>query len=178
MQTLSHWPWMCEATELDMQSALSGKAASDRATDLLREDHRKVRELFAQYERAVADQWDTRRSLAEEISMQLEVHSRVEEEIFYPAIGRIDAAFVSQAMQQHQAIDETIQRLKQSAEDSHYDSAMRELRALFEPHADQEEALFQSLEERVPEALGLLRAKIVKRKEQLTGSTQEMEGRS
>ena len=43
-------------TKVDMQSALSGKATGDRATDLLREDHRKVRELFEQYERAIAEQ--------------------------------------------------------------------------------------------------------------------------
>jgi len=60
----------------------------------------------------------------------------------------------------------------------HYDAAISELQRLVEPHMDDEEALFERLEERVPEALGVLRAKIVKRKEQLTGSTQEMEGRS
>ena len=165
-------------TKVDMQSALSGKATGDRATDLLREDHRKVRELFEQYERAIAEQWDTRQSLAEEISMQLEVHSRVEEEIFYPAIRRIDAEFVAHAIEQHQAVDQIIERLKQSSEEVHYDAAISELQRLVEPHMDDEEALFERLEERVPEALGLLRAKIVKRKEQLTGSTQEMEGRS
>jgi hypothetical protein len=161
-----------------MQTALSGKDIGDRATDLLREDHRKLRELFAQYERAIAEQWDTRQSLAEEISMQLEVHSRVEEEIFYPAIRRIDTEFAVRATQQHQAIDEIIERLKQSPDEVHYDPAIRELKTLSEPHMDEEEALFGRLEERVPEALGLLRAKIVKRKEQLTGSTQDMEGRS
>src|SRR3954453_4608404 len=161
-----------------MQSALSGKVAGDRATDLLREDHRKIRELFEQYERAIAEQWDTRQSLAEEISMQLEVHSRVEEEIFYPAIRRIDAEFVSHAIEQHQAVDKIIERVKQSSEEVHYDAAISELQRVFEPHMEDEEALFECLEKRVPEALGLLRAKIVKRKEQLTGSTQEMEGRS
>ena len=110
--------------------------------------------------------------------MQLEVHSRVEEEIFYPAIRRIDTEFAVRATQQHQAIDEIIERLKQSPDEVHYDPAIRELKTLSEPHMDEEEALFGRLEERVPEALGLLRAKIVKRKEQLTGSTQDMEGRS
>src|SRR5215208_4145768 len=127
-----------------MQSALSGKVAGDRATDLLREDHRKLGELYAQYEVAIAEQWDIRQSLAEEISMQLEVHSRVEAEIFYPAIRRISAEFVVYAIQQHQAFDEIIERLKQSSEESHYDAAIGDLQRLCEPHMDEEEAVFQT----------------------------------
>jgi hypothetical protein len=48
----------------------------------------------------------------------------------------------------------------------------------FEAHVLEEERLFDVLERRVPEALGVLRARITRRKEQLTGSTQEIEGRS
>ena len=167
------------STTVDMQSTLSGKFAQDRATDLLREDHRKLRELLAQYRRAMAEQWDNRQSLAEEICMQLEVHSRVEEEIFYPAIRRIDVRFVPHALAQHALIAERIARVKSRApQDPLYDADMAEIMCLFEPHAVEEERLFEVLERRVPEALGVLRARITRRKEQLTGSTQEMEGRS
>jgi hemerythrin HHE cation binding domain-containing protein len=165
--------------KLDMQSALSDKTARGLATSLLREDHRKVRELFGEYERAVRENWDTRQSIAEEICMQIELHSRVEEEIFYPAIERLCVEFVADAQRRHHALDERIAHLKQQTTDNaQYDAAMRELHELFEPHAREEEQLFGMLEERVPEALGLLRAKIVRRKEQLAGSTQDMEGRS
>jgi hemerythrin HHE cation binding domain-containing protein len=164
---------------MDMQSALSGKTAQDRATDLLREDHRTVRELLTQYERAMAEQWDTRQGIAEEICMQLEAHARVEEEIFYPAIARVDASFIAHAREQHEAMNEQIQRVKQPSVDIvQYDAAMRELNRLFDPHILEEEQLFALLERRVPEALYRLRAKIVRCKEQLTGSTQEMQGRS
>jgi hypothetical protein len=164
---------------MDMQSALSGKAVQDRATNLLREDHNKVRELFGEYERAMAEHWATRQSLAEEICMQLEVHSHVEQEIFYPAIQRLDAALVAHALEQHHAIDQCIARLKEQApEDPQYAAAVREMMRIFEPHAADEERLFEVLEQRVPGALAVLCAKIMRRKEQLTGSTEEMEGRS
>jgi hypothetical protein len=162
-----------------MQSVLSGKTVRELATDLLREDHRKVRELFAQYARAAREQWDTRRSIAEDISMQLEMHSRVEEEIFYPAIERLDTGFIARAQHLHRELDDRIAQLKRDGVDlAAYDTVMSELFALFDPHARAEEALFGSLEQKVPDALRLLRTRIVRRKEELAGSTQDMEGRS
>jgi hemerythrin superfamily protein len=164
---------------MDMQSALSGKVAKDRATDLLREDHQQIRGLCTQYGQAIAERWENRQSLAEEICMQLEVHSCVEEEIFYPAIERIASEFVAHAQEQHHALGECIDRIKQHApDDPQYDLTMRSLMELFERHATEEEATFPLLEERVPDALIVLRTKIMQRKEQLTGSTREMEGRS
>src|SRR5690349_7762812 len=162
-----------------MQSALSGKKASGLATDLLREDHGKVRELFAQYREAAAERSDTRQSLAEEVCMQLEVHAQVEEEIFYPAIRGIQPSFATHAHEAHHAVAEQINRLKEStSDDSEYDRTMDLIMELCEPDFSEEERVFAILEERVPQALGLMRAKMVQRKEQLTGSTREMEGRS
>ncbi len=164
---------------MDMDSVLSGKSSQGRATDLLREDHRKLSDLFAQYARAMSEKWDSRRSLAEEICMQLDVHTRVEEDVFYPAIRRIDARFVEQALEQHHAIEERIAKIEHDVpEHVDYDEIMGEIMRSFTPHVAAEERLFDELEQRVPEALGVLRAKIMRRKEELTGSTQDMEGRS
>jgi hypothetical protein len=164
---------------MDMQSALSGKTAKDRATDLLREDHQQIRGLCAQYRQAIAERWENRQGIAEEICMQLEVHASVEEEIFYPAIKRIDAGFVAQALEQHHALAECIAGIKQHAPvDEQYDATMCSLMALFDSHSIEEESTFLLLEERVPDGLIVLRTKIMQRKEELTGSTREMEGRS
>ena len=53
------------------------------AITLLKADHRKVEELFEQFEKAK----DTARKekLAQEICTELTVHATIEEEIFYPA---------------------------------------------------------------------------------------------
>jgi hypothetical protein len=58
------------------------------ATDLLREDHRKVKDLFHQFEEA--DNAAERRRIADVVMRELEIHSIIEEEIFYPAVRRQD----------------------------------------------------------------------------------------
>ncbi len=53
------------------------------ATQLLRQDHKKVKALFAKFEQGKAA--DAKRRFAMQSMNELEVHARVEEEIFYPA---------------------------------------------------------------------------------------------
>ncbi len=53
------------------------------ALQLLRNDHRKVADLFDQFEKARTD--DRKALLAAQICAELKVHAQIEEEIFYPA---------------------------------------------------------------------------------------------
>jgi hemerythrin superfamily protein len=55
----------------------------DGAVEMLEADHRKVRELFQQYE-ATGD-LDAKQQLAEQIFVELETHAQLEEMVFYPA---------------------------------------------------------------------------------------------
>lgn len=164
---------------MDLQSALDDKPTGDNAAQLLRADHRKLRELFARYARAVREGWDTRQGLAEELAMELELHSRVEEELLYPAIADSEAQFVAAARPAHEQMDRRLAQMKQRelrAED--YDRAVRELEGLFRPHADDEDAMLLRLEQRAPQMLVDLQRKIEARKEASAGSTQDLEGRS
>ena len=67
-----------------------------RATELLARDHRAVRDLFLQFQRAPLDDGPGRQDLFDRIVEELDVHSRAEEEVFYPAVRqasrRIDDA--------------------------------------------------------------------------------------
>ncbi|HEY9379704.1 MAG TPA: hemerythrin domain-containing protein, partial [Burkholderiales bacterium] len=56
------------------------------ATDLLRADHATVRALFDEYQNAMDEDAAARQVIAQEICMQLEIHHRVELELFYPAV--------------------------------------------------------------------------------------------
>src|SRR5262249_2715972 len=60
-----------------------GEEAAMKATDFLKQQHREVEKLFAQVGKTEGA--DERRDLVEEIRSKLEVHTRIEEEIFYPA---------------------------------------------------------------------------------------------
>jgi hemerythrin superfamily protein len=53
------------------------------AVDMLKKDHEDVTQLFAQFERAAASD---RQAIANQIFNALDIHSILEEEIFYPAV--------------------------------------------------------------------------------------------
>ena len=55
------------------------------AIAMLKADHQRVRDLFAQYEAPVIPQ--TKRTLAEQVFVELETHAQLEENIFYPAVN-------------------------------------------------------------------------------------------
>ena len=59
------------------------------AIALLKEDHRDVEELFEQFAKATGD--GRKQKLAEQICMELSIHAKIEEEIFYPACeGKVE----------------------------------------------------------------------------------------
>jgi hemerythrin superfamily protein len=59
-----------------------------RATDLLREDHRKVHDMFLELE-AMPPGQDGRQALWQEIVAELNVHAQAEEAAFYPAVRAV-----------------------------------------------------------------------------------------
>lgn len=82
------------------------------AIALLRADHRKVSDLFKQYEAARA--MAKKRSLVDEICQELQVHTRIEEEIFYPAVKAAlkDKELVPEAQVEHGSIKELIAQVE------------------------------------------------------------------
>jgi hemerythrin superfamily protein len=56
------------------------------ALQLLREDHRRVKDLFRQFDEA--EDGSTRKAIVDEAIAELMIHAQLEEEIFYPAMQR------------------------------------------------------------------------------------------
>ena len=118
------------------------KLATD-AIDLLDADHLAVHALFQSYRelvrtRACALQ---RRALAEEICMELTIHARLEEELFYPAVreGLNDDELVDEADDSHAGQREIIvQILSGSPDDPQYDERVAMLADHVERHVRQE----------------------------------------
>lgn len=88
------------------------------AIALLDEDHNKVAALFQQYKAAHDD--SRKRLLAQQICQELQVHTRIEEEIFYPAFARAsgDQQLVQHSRQEHQEASALIDRVQAAPTDA------------------------------------------------------------
>ena len=162
---------------MDLDSALTGKPADGAgATELLRADHREVSGLFDEYTRA-RGAGQTRGVIAQTIAMQLELHDAIESEVFYPAIEERASELVESAMEAHADIARLVDALKDEDDDKQRDDLVTRLKAAVEAHVREEEgALFPRVETIGAEALRALAQEMVKRKEELTRSTETFEG--
>jgi hemerythrin superfamily protein len=113
------------------------------ATDLLRRDHDGVRGLFQAFENA-GDRERSRRELFEQIREAIDVHARVEEEIFYPAVraaGDEGADIVEDATEEHDAVNELLETISAlDPSERKFERTLRKLRRKVEHHATEEEA--------------------------------------
>src|SRR3954469_23927784 len=76
------------------------EASRQDAIALLKADHRKVEDLFAQFEKARGD--GRKERLAKQICLELTVHAQIEEEIFYPACeGKVDEDLLKESFVEH-----------------------------------------------------------------------------
>jgi len=118
------------------------KQAPD-AIDLLDADHLAVHALFQSYRELVRARANAlqRRALAEEICMELTIHARLEEELFYPAVRDAlnDSELLDEAEDAHGSQREFIaQILTAHADDALYDAKVFVLEEYVERHVQQE----------------------------------------
>jgi hypothetical protein len=72
------------------------------AIALLKEDHQRVKDLFAQYEGT--SNAEAKWTLAEEVFVELETHAQLEENIFYPSVNEETEEgpeLVKESLQEH-----------------------------------------------------------------------------
>ncbi|NNU43731.1 hemerythrin domain-containing protein [Ramlibacter montanisoli] len=118
------------------------KRAPD-AIDLLDADHLEVHGLFQSYRELVRTRAPAlqRRALAEEICMELTIHAKVEEELFYPAVREAlqDDELLDEAEGAHGSQRELVaQILATAAEDELYDARVAVLSDYVERHVRNE----------------------------------------
>jgi len=145
------------------------------AIALLKADHVKVRglldELAATSERAKK----RRQTLLGEIARELAVHTRIEEEIFYPAFrqadGREHAKMTAEATEEHRAVDSLVlpDLSKTELDSVQFAGRAKVLKELVEHHADEEEKeMFPAARKALSkEALQSLGERMAARKEEL-----------
>ncbi len=106
---------------------------------LLAEDHRKVEELFEQFEKASGS--SAKERLVRQICTELKVHSMIEEEIYYPEIkGKVEEDALDEAYVEHDSAKLLINELEAAEPDeSFYDAKVKVLKELIEHHVKEEE---------------------------------------
>src|ERR1700761_5120834 len=107
---------------------------------LLKSDHRKVEDLFVQYEAAEAD--DDKKALADQICMELKIHTTIEEEIFYPALeGEIEDDLLAEAYVEHDGAKVLVNDIASGSpdQDDHYDAKVKVLSEEIKHHVKEEE---------------------------------------
>ncbi|HEX8626269.1 MAG TPA: hemerythrin domain-containing protein [Allosphingosinicella sp.] len=109
------------------------------ATHLLTEDHRKVEELFEQFEKADGD--GRKEKLARQICTELKVHTMLEEEIFYPALrGKIEDDDLDEAYVEHDGAKMLINEIEGGGpDDDFYEAKVKVLMEQVEHHVEEEE---------------------------------------
>jgi hemerythrin superfamily protein len=112
------------------------------ATRLLKKDHNAVKRLFAEFRRLPARAHRKRQELVERIAGEIERHTRIEEELFYPAVGELAAArdIVAEAHDDHEAVRTLLADvLALDPMDAALSAHVDELRELVLAHASEEE---------------------------------------
>ena len=116
------------------------------AIALLKEDHRTVQDLFKQFEKASGD--GRKQKLAQQICLELTVHSMIEEEIFYPALdGKVEEDLLKESLVEHDSAKLLIAEIEgaDGAEDEFFDSKVKVLQEQIEHHIEEEEKGKESL---------------------------------
>ncbi|MEA3081295.1 MAG: hypothetical protein QOD54_963 [Sphingomonadales bacterium] len=116
------------------------------AIALLKQDHRKVADLFEKFEKASGD--SRKQALAEEICLELSVHAQIEEEIFYPACeGKVDEDLLKESYVEHDGAKVLIAEIIAGGpkEDEYYDSKVKVLSEEIEHHVEEEEKRMEGL---------------------------------
>ena len=123
------------------------------AINLLKKDHSYVLGLFNKFDQTGRNSFVKKFRLYDEIRSELELHSHVEEEIFYPTIrdiGPEGRKLISEAVKEHKQVDVLIGQIDRlSADDPNFDDKMQALMEQVEHHiGDEEQEIFTLAEER------------------------------
>ena len=112
----------------------------------LKADHTKVKKLLRQLEATTERGVKTREDLVGQIEMELKIHAKLEEEIFYPAFKNAaskkdDKELFFEAAEEHHVVDMVLPELKMTSPKSElFGAKAKVLKELLEHHIEEEES--------------------------------------
>jgi hemerythrin superfamily protein len=123
---------------------------------LLSQDHDSVRDLFSRFDSAPKAAYERKSGLFEKMKLELTVHMKVEEEIFYPALKALDGdgrKLVRESTSEHHEIHQLLFQISRiDPRDERFDDRVGALIDEVELHLDKEERqIFQFAKENCPE---------------------------
>ena len=123
---------------------MADQAPTD-AVALLKQDHRTVEDLFAQFEKARGD--GSKERLARQICAELTVHAQIEEEIFYSACeGKVEEDLLKEAYVEHDGAKVLIAAIEAGGpDDEYYDAKVTVLQEQIEHHVKEEEKRMEGI---------------------------------
>jgi hemerythrin superfamily protein len=126
-----------------------------KATTLLRGQHKQVRDLFKKVENTESP--DMRRRLLGRVEGELSAHTKIEEEIFYPAVRKLETRkaeeMVNEAYEEHHVVDLVLNELPQvDPGDERFEAKMTVLAELVDHHAREEEKEMFKIAEKIGRA--------------------------
>jgi hypothetical protein len=110
------------------------------AIALLKADHRKVETLFTEFEKASGA--SRKKALAQQICLELTVHTKIEEDVFYPACQAdgVDEDLLNEAYVEHDSAKVLVAEIeKSSPEDQYFDAKVKVLSEMIKHHVKEEE---------------------------------------
>ena len=126
------------------KSSKSPKKGPD-AIALLKEDHKKVKGLFADLEKSSMRGGPRAAKLVAQIDKELTIHTTIEEEIFYPAFRdavrtKDDKKMYYEAKEEHHVVKLVLPEVKEGGMAvEEFAAKCKVLKELVEHHADEEE---------------------------------------
>lgn len=143
------------------------------AISLLKADHKNVKNAFDEYKKLGDQAFKTKKKLADEICADLELHTRLEEEIIYPAFRKAvkDAKpLADEAKVEHDSAKELIKQIKgMNAEDDLFDAKVTVLSEHIDHHVKEEEDEMFPLLNKTSVDLEELGKRMETRKQELAG---------
>ena len=143
---------------------------SPSVTNQIRLDHTHVLSAFHQYE--VGSPPRLKKGLADQVCLALEIHTQLEEEIFYPALRIVaDTEILRKSTPEHDEMRGLISRLRNMpvGDPAFDDTFFALMRHVMHHVADEETQLLPAAERLLPNQLGELGAQMTRRRLELAG---------
>ncbi len=122
----------------NFQARGQGSFSLDDPTEALMQDHQYVRQLMQYY--LSTDDEQVKQQAGPRICEALQMHTSLEEAVFYPRVQSLDPALVEKCEDDHQEADELLVQLQelQPGEEA-YDDLMQQLHDTVTTHMELEE---------------------------------------